>query len=613
LRVAAAIGAAAILPAMSAFADPLPVNNLKLEAWDAARTRPEGWWIAGTGGYKSSADCEARPGRCVLRFESEGDAPVAGRFVPLGQAMPSSVAAGHALRLTGWIRTRDVQGWAGLWMRVDAPGRPPVAFDNMNDRGPRGTTEWRRFELELPVAPGSSQVVFGVLLSGSGVAWFDDLDLQVDTSVRVAALPEILSPPRPLPSQALATDAASALAPEAIPAVKSPWREDVTRRAHVIRSLFSDDFADLQFLKPLLARRRLVLLGESSHGVAEFNWMKSRLVRFLHREMGFDVLAFESSLSGCDIADKAIGSASPEEVLRACIFGVWHSTETLGLFQYLDSERKAGRRITLAGFDTQNSGTARPEVSSRLQSMVAAVDPAFAQVLADAETRLAAPRTGPAGEETLALVPRYRDAATLVLRNRATLLQRNPPAAVELAIQELRSRAQFAIQLSHGASAEGSRIRDAAMADNLEFLLDRLYPGRKIVVWAHNTHIAKAERGGAEPQAMGAWIAKRRDPSEVYSLGLYMGRGVGTMNDRKPYEIAAPAAGSFEAVLANAGWRMSFVDFSAASPQPGNDWMFSPVAAREWGMRPLALVPAAAYDGVLYVDTVTPPEYLKRP
>ena len=589
----------------------LPARNLKFEQWNAEGTRPEGWWIAGTGGYASSADCEARPGRCVLRFESVGDSALAGRFVPLGQSIPSSVAAGRGLRLSGWIRTKDVQGWAGLWMRVDAPGRPHVVLDNMHDRGPRGTTEWQRFELVVPVAPGSSQVVFGVLLAGNGTAWFDDLELEVDTSVKAAALPEIVSPPRPLPSQVLATDAAAALAPDAIPAVKGSWREDVRNRAHVIRSLFSDDFADLQFLKPVLARRRLVLLGESSHGVAEFNWMKARLVRFLHREMGFDVLAFESSLSGCDVADKAIGNATPEEVMRACIFGVWHSTETLGLFQYLDGERKAGRRITLAGFDTQNSGTARPEVSQRLQSMVATVDPALAQVLADAEMRLTATRSGPAGEDTLALVPRYRDAATLLTHNRATLLQRDPPAAVDLAIQELKSRAQFASQLSHGASVEGSRIRDAAMADNLEFLLDRMYPGRKIVVWAHNTHIAKSQHGVAEPRAMGAWIAKRRDPSEVYSLGLYMGRGVGAMNDRKPYEIKAPAAGSFEAVLANGGWRMSFVDFSGAAPGPGSDWIFSPVAAREWGMRAVTLVPAAAYDGVIYLDTVTPPEYMR--
>lgn len=44
-------------------------------------------------------------------------------------------------------------------------------------------------------------------------------------------------------------------------------------------------FKDLQMLKPLLHDKRIVFLGESSHGVGEFNLAKTRLVQFLHQEM----------------------------------------------------------------------------------------------------------------------------------------------------------------------------------------------------------------------------------------------------------------------------------------------------------------------------------------
>jgi erythromycin esterase len=523
--------------AASLAADTLPAKNLQFEQWD----------LAGAEGYRARGDCEVRPGRCVLRLESLEGAATPGRgFIPLTQSVPASTLAGHGLRLSGWIRTRDVHGWAGLWMRVDAPGRPPVAFDNMEDRGPRGTSEWRRFELLLPVAPGASAVFFGVLLAGTGTAWFDDLELEVDRSVRAAPLPEVVSPPRPTASQALAADAALALAPAGIPAVRSAWRDDVRRRSRAIRSLFSDDFADLRFLKPILAGRRLVMLGETSHGVAEFNWLKARLIRFLHRELGFDVVAFESSMSACHVANGLVGRAAPEEVMRACLHSVWQTTETRGLFEYLDAERKAGRRLALAGFDTQPSGP-----------------------------------SGTHGE-----IP------------------------ARIAAQELKSRAAFARQMEKGATPEGSRIRDEAMADNLEFLLDHPYAGRKIVAWAHNTHVAKSRHGAEQPESMGAWLAKRRDPAEVYSIGIYMGHGVASTNLRKPYEFPPPEEGSFDAVLANGGWRVSFVDFSRASAVPGADWMFSPIAAREWGTQAITLVPAATYDGVIYVDTVTPPEYL---
>src|SRR5262249_61516056 len=52
-----------------------------------------------------------------------------------------------------------------------------------------------------------------------------------------------------------------------------------------------DDFADLQFLKDVVGDRRLVQLGESGHGVAEFDLAKVRLARFFHEQMGCAVLA----------------------------------------------------------------------------------------------------------------------------------------------------------------------------------------------------------------------------------------------------------------------------------------------------------------------------------
>jgi erythromycin esterase len=111
------------------------------------------------------------------------------------------------------------------------------------------------------------------------------------------------------------------------------------------------------------------------------------------------------------------------------------------------------------------------------------------------------------------------------------------------------------------------------MADNLDFLLDRAFPGRKVIVWAHNFHIEK-RRAESAPQAMGAWVAERRG-HEVYTLGLFMGRGVATWNNRARYEIVNPPPDSLEAVLASAGWKMSFVDFSRAPVTEGS-WMRTP-------------------------------------
>jgi len=55
-----------------------------------------------------------------------------------------------------------------------------------------------------------------------------------------------------------------------------------------------DDFADLRFFKDVLGERRLVQLGESGHGVGQFDSAKVRLIKFFHEQMGFDEKALES-------------------------------------------------------------------------------------------------------------------------------------------------------------------------------------------------------------------------------------------------------------------------------------------------------------------------------
>lgn len=86
---------------------------------------------------------------------------------------------GKAIELRGFLRTEDVDGFVGLWVREDGE-TPSLAFDNMHARQLRGTTDWTSYSIQLPVIEGANKLAFGVLLSGKGKAWADDLELLVD-------------------------------------------------------------------------------------------------------------------------------------------------------------------------------------------------------------------------------------------------------------------------------------------------------------------------------------------------------------------------------------------------------------------------------------------------
>jgi len=93
---------------------------------------------------------------------------------------PVQAAKGKRIRYSGYIKTEGIsRGWAGLWWRVD--GRTGMlAFDNMQDRGAKGTSDWKRYEIELPVATDAQGIYFGTLHTGDGSAWFDGLSVEVD-------------------------------------------------------------------------------------------------------------------------------------------------------------------------------------------------------------------------------------------------------------------------------------------------------------------------------------------------------------------------------------------------------------------------------------------------
>jgi hypothetical protein len=93
----------------------------------------------------------------------------------------TSVAAGKKLRFSGFIKTENVDGAAGLWWRVDGPdNKKSLAFNNMQQLHSNGTRDWTEYSFELPVSAEAQNINFGMLVSGGGTAWFDDLKIELD-------------------------------------------------------------------------------------------------------------------------------------------------------------------------------------------------------------------------------------------------------------------------------------------------------------------------------------------------------------------------------------------------------------------------------------------------
>ena len=135
-----------------------------------------GGWFANPPGTIFNDDKIIHSGQWSVRIErnaqSNGDFSVIGRPI-------SWEFSGKSLEMRGFLRTENVTGYAGLWMRQDN-GPEMLLLENMQGQQLKGTHDRAEYKIMLPVHAETRSLVFGFIMGGTGKAWADDLQILVD-------------------------------------------------------------------------------------------------------------------------------------------------------------------------------------------------------------------------------------------------------------------------------------------------------------------------------------------------------------------------------------------------------------------------------------------------
>ena len=154
-------------------------ENLDFEGGQRPDGRPNAWGGGGSG-YALGVDTEnPRTGTASGRIRSTVDGGSNLDFGTMTQCIDPGDFRGKRVRYSGYLRTIDVAGWAGLWMRVDGPSGRVASFDNMRDRAVLGSTSWTRYEIILDVYDNAESICFGFLLTGPGTICADGLQFEI--------------------------------------------------------------------------------------------------------------------------------------------------------------------------------------------------------------------------------------------------------------------------------------------------------------------------------------------------------------------------------------------------------------------------------------------------
>ncbi|MFF1507169.1 erythromycin esterase family protein [Streptomyces sp. NPDC058326] len=353
---------------------------------------------------------------------------------------------------------------------------------------------------------------------------------------------------------------------------------------------------DLEPLRDLIGRARVVAIGEHSHFVDEFIRLRRRLVRFLVERCGFTVLAFEYGFSEGFLLDAWGQGEGTEDELRA------HLAEAIpvGVDEPLRWIRRhnhtAPAPVRFAGIDIPAAGGSLRPALAPVADYLRQVDPDTLPLVQEA-MRIAASF---AGASAAAAAPAWarlptadQDALTatlarLLIRFRAVAplyVSRGDRHSYGIALHRLEGacradhgfRAMAGLFAGNGLTADTS-ARDAYMAESVLWHLERTEPGTRIVLAAHNAHIQKTPvsfDGHLTGFPMGQHLSDILG-DDYFALGLTSsgGQTAEMVRDERarfgftiePTALRPPEQGSIEAAFAAAGLGLSVTGLHQARP-----------------------------------------------
>lgn len=379
-----------------------------------------------------------------------------------------------------------------------------------------------------------------------------------------------------------------------------------------------DDFRDLEPLKKTLKGVRVVMLGEQDHGDGTTFLAKTRMIRFLHERMGFDVLAFESGLYDCAKVWERLEAGEPAQTaVPRGVFAIWTRTRELQpLIDYIGAQMKTKHPLEIAGVDSQLTGPASEQFL--VGDLAKALGPELAHGPEwDRVARVIGLLASSAWETQTEPVPSAEEQAAFARTIEAWRL-RIDSAFWKQFLKSLRVFAEEEWRTNYpdyAGNVEVFAMRDRQMGDNLLWLARQKYPKRKIIVWAATAHNArnlatidpgkaKKPRLYTEKTASGeaVWrpmgdVAQRVLGDQLYSVAFIAHDGeFGRYPAKEAQPVPPPSPDSLEDLFARAGLTTAFLDFRRA-PQ----WLHEPLQAQIIGHTEMRADWTGVVDGVFFM------------
>jgi len=293
-----------------------------------------------------------------------------------------------------------------------------------------------------------------------------------------------------------------------------------------------ENFENLSALKEALQGVEIISLGENTHGLGEVFKTKTELVKFLHQELGFNLVLFESGYGDGALAWEKLNSLSTQEFTTVFSSNFYYKSEEIeSLIRYVKSQNGA---LKIQGFDCQPQ---QDYLIRRMTEIIQPLDSTFAATVSLEMRSFNNLYQFENSRDTLSFYAQ-RDKFIDFLYKYDNFLEKEVQELLKSGttaneINALRksndifistySKIKFGEMLSWPDSAN---IRDKALFEIIKSFKESS-PESKIIIWAQNSHIENKAKPNDNVNWMGHSL-KKKYGNTYYSIGtiVYSGKNL---------------------------------------------------------------------------------------
>lgn len=314
------------------------------------------------------------------------------------------------------------------------------------------------------------------------------------------------------------------------------------RIAEAAEALPDIDDAAFGRLFDRFADKRIVLIGEATHGTSEFYRARAAITRRLIEAHGFTMVAIEGDWPDAALIDRQVRGLPPPKTAETPFtrfpMWMWRNVEVADFLTWLrqyNAQKSPLQRTGFCGLDIYSLSASMVAVLDYLDQ----VDPEAAHAARERYGCLEPWRDEPEIYGRWALDEDFKRCEGAVVAQLKELLAKRT-SYTELGDDEpyfdaaqnarLVADAERYYRAMYYGATESWNLRDTHMADTLQYVLEARGPLAKAVVWAHNSHIgdARATESGSERHRLNlGQLCRERWGDEVAAIG--MGTHIGTV------------------------------------------------------------------------------------